>query len=74
MRKGVLFGLIIALVAIFPWFDRPVFAQEVQGPKALIPEGVFDFQEVVEGEVIRHSFRIYNKGNETLEILKVSPG
>ena len=37
-------------------------------------EDMFDFKEVVEGEIATHSFTIKNKGSETLKILQVKPG
>jgi len=74
MKRGILLVMIIAFMAIFVWFGQPALGQETKGPKLVIPEGAFDFKEVMEGEVIRHAFLVYNKGSETLEIQKVSPG
>jgi len=51
-----------------------VFAQETKGPKIVIKELVHDFKDVKEGEAIEHTFRVFNKGDETLEITKVKPG
>ncbi len=45
-----------------------------QGPKIVIPEGLFDFGEVKEGIVLEHSFQILNKGDQPLQIVKVRPG
>jgi len=39
-----------------------------------LEEQVFDFKEVKEGDIISHSFRVFNRGEETLRILRVRPG
>jgi hypothetical protein len=44
------------------------------GPRIVIEEKSFDAKEVKEGEVIEHTFIVNNKGEEVLEIRKVSPG
>jgi len=51
-----------------------VRAQEFRVPKVSLLEDMFDFKEVVEGEIVTHSFTIKNKGSETLKILQVKPG
>jgi hypothetical protein len=49
-------------------------AQEIRKPKASLNEHTYDFREVMEGEVIKHTFSIFNKGNEELKILRVQAG
>jgi hypothetical protein len=39
-----------------------------------IEENYFNFQEVTEGSVLTHTFKILNKGDQPLKIRKVSPG
>jgi hypothetical protein len=34
----------------------------------------YDFGEVFEGEVVRHHFRVFNRGAAALEIKNVKPG
>jgi hypothetical protein len=51
-----------------------VRAQETRAPKVGLVEDMFDFKEVLEGEIITHAFTIQNKGNETLKIQQVKPG
>ncbi len=64
------FVLFFILVFLGNW----VFAQETKGPKIVI-EGIrHDFGEVKEGEVVTHTFRVLNQGNETLKIIRVKPG
>jgi len=40
----------------------------------VIPEKSFNFQEVEEGKVVEHVFRVLNRGDEPLEIKDVNPG
>ena len=40
----------------------------------VLKEGVFDFKEVKEGEVIAHTFKVLNLGDQTLKIIRVKPG
>ncbi|MBN1105048.1 MAG: DUF1573 domain-containing protein [Deltaproteobacteria bacterium] len=69
-------GLLIALVAysflslIFLSGSR---AQKPPGPQIYFQEKNFDFQEVEEGSVLDHTFRVSNRGDQPLVIEKVSP-
>jgi hypothetical protein len=49
-------------------------AQEFTGPKMVIRDPVFDFKEVKEGEVLDHTFKVFNHGDQDLVIKKVKPG
>ncbi|MEE4243141.1 MAG: DUF1573 domain-containing protein [Desulfopila sp.] len=49
-------------------------SQAATGPKALLPETVFDFGAVVEGTEVTHDFVIVNNGDEPLEINQVLSG
>ena len=40
-------------------------------PKAFIPFPAYEFQNVIDGTKITHDFFIQNKGNATLNIIKV---
>ena len=55
------------IVSAFP-------AQEAVGPKMILNERFFDFNEVNKGEIIEHSFIVFNKGDQPLHIQKVKPG
>ena len=52
----------------------PSNSQEVIGPRLVIDEKVFTHEEVEQGAIIEHIFKVRNPGNETLEIKKVVPG
>jgi len=43
-------------------------------PVMVIEEPTFDFGQVTQGEVIKHDFRVLNKGKAPLEIKRVKPG
>jgi hypothetical protein len=53
-------------------FSAP--AQNVPGPKMVMPEKNHDFKEVGEGAVLEHAFPVINRGNKVLEIKNVNPG
>jgi len=72
MKRRWFVGIIcIALVTLFG-YSAP--AQEIKGPNMVLKEREFDFKDVKEGKIIRHTFQILNQGDETLDIKKVTPG
>ena len=72
MKRRWLVGIIcIALITLCGY---PAPAQEIMGPKIVLKEREFDFKDVKEGKIIRHTFQVLNQGDETLRIEKVSPG
>lgn len=48
--------------------------EEVSAPVIEVEEPTYDFQQVPQGEVVKHDFRVLNRGNAPLEISKVKPG
>jgi hypothetical protein len=68
LRVGFLAGF------LFLFSFNMVRAHETRAPKVSLVEDMFDFKEVVEGEIVTHSFTVKNKGSETLKILQVKPG
>ena len=66
--------VILAVFFLFPCLGNSALAQGGQGPKMVLKEEIFDFKEVMEGEVIEHTFRVFNHGDQVLEIKKVAPG
>ncbi|HBF42431.1 MAG TPA: hypothetical protein DDW42_02150 [Desulfobacteraceae bacterium] len=65
--------LFVILVFFFSLWGNLSLAQKVQGPKMVLKDEVFDFNEVKEGTIVEHSFKILNVGDQPLEI-KVRPG
>lgn len=49
-------------------------APTAAGPRAILPETVFEFGTVVEGTEVAHDFVILNDGDEPLQINQVLSG
>jgi len=50
------------------------WAQQPYGPKMELKEKYFDAKHVKEGQIIEHTFTVFNRGDRPLEIKKVQPG
>ena len=73
MRRCWLVGIIC--IALLSLYSYPAAAQEARrGPRMVLKERAFDFKEVRAGEVIKHTFKVLNQGDETLKIIRVRPG
>jgi len=72
MEKKWLGATICFLMFVFSTYSAQ--AQQSQGPKMVLKEQVFDFGKVQQGEVIQHSFEVFNQGDQVLEIIRVKPG
>ena len=66
--------LLTACLLILMWTRPTVGAGDARGPKMFLEKDMAHVGEVPEGEVIKHGFRVFNRGNETLRIEKVKPG
>lgn len=50
-------------------------AEEQEAVAAIeIEEPAYDFRQVSQGEVVKHDFRVFNRGSAPLEIKSVKPG
>jgi hypothetical protein len=52
---------------------------QAAGEKEAVPvieveEPTYDFHQVNQGEVVKHDFRVFNRGNAPLQIKNVKPG
>jgi len=72
LKRFLPFGLLVAFLILA--FFNVLQAQEIRVPKLFLTDDMFDFKDVIEGETITHSFKIQNKGTDTLRILRVNPG
>jgi hypothetical protein len=72
---SVLKSILFTFLALFIWVGLTLAAEE-QNPAPIIEiEGPdYEFEQVTEGAVVTHDFRVYNRGNAPLEIKKVKPG
>ena len=53
---------------------HPLLSYASSGPRLVIEEKEFDLKEVQEGKATAHAFKVLNKGDQPLEIQRVSPG
>ena len=73
MKKFVNAGcLSLFILVMFSW--PALSGDTLDTPLSIIQEREFDFGKVKEGNRVTHDFVIMNKGNDILEIKKVSPG
>ncbi len=68
------FNMVLACAFFSAFFVHFALAQENQGPKMVLDALKFDLGEVKEGETVSHTFRVFNQGDQPLEIRKVKPG
>ena len=69
----MLYSSFLLMVGLF-FFLPAGLAQQAEGPRIVIEEKSFDAGEIKEGAVIEYTFTVKNRGDEVLEIRKVSPG
>ena len=72
MRRICMYGIITFVLVVSSGYHAP--ARGGIGPRLALEEEMYDFGKVREGEVIKHSFRVFNKGDEPLLIGRVKPG
>jgi len=72
MKKSAFF--VLATIFFFSFFLHTAGAQESKTPRLVVKGGLFDAGEIDEGNVIKHSFTVYNRGNAPLNIRNVRPG
>lgn len=72
MKK--LFLIFLGILSVALWGSTAPGQEDGKGPGMTIKKSEFDFKEVKEGTVLEHTFKILNKGNETLKIISVKPG
>ena len=71
--KKVLYGTFF-LIFLISLSLSTGWAEQAIGPRMVIEKPLFDAQQVKEGEIIRHSFTVLNKGDKPLQIKRVQPG
>ncbi|MFH1243498.1 MAG: hypothetical protein V1689_14215 [Pseudomonadota bacterium] len=67
-------GSVFILLFLLAFLGNWVFAQETKGPRIVIREAERDFKDIKEGETLEHTFRVFNEGDQILEIREVKPG
>lgn len=62
------------LLAVFVIFSlNTALAETNAGPKIVFEQKNYDLGNIREGENIKHTFRVFNRGDKLLEIKRVSP-
>jgi hypothetical protein len=66
---------LLTLICLAPNFGHTTSAADTRiGPKAYLPENIFEFEPVLEGVAVVHDFILHNQGDEPLDILRVKSG
>lgn len=68
-------GILCQCLVLFVWVGLALAAGEKEAvPVIEVEKSTHDFHQVTEGELIKHDFRVFNRGNAPLEIKSVKPG
>ncbi len=69
--KAILLALLIVTISA-----GSSLAKEGSEPTPVVEveESTYDFKQVSQGEIVKHDFRVFNRGDAALEIKKVKPG
>lgn len=66
--------LVFTLICLLPGLGQTATTDQRTGPKAYLPENVYEFAPVMEGLQVVHEFVVHNKGDEPLNILNIKSG
>jgi hypothetical protein len=67
--------LLYLCLILMLWVGLTQAAGEKEAVPVIEVEGAsYDFRQVKQGEVIKHDFRVFNRGKASLEIKNVKPG
>ncbi len=66
--------LVFTMICLSPNLGHTATTDVKAGPKAYLPENIYEFQPAIEGTEIVHEFVLFNKGDAPLDILKVKSG
>ena len=71
LLKSILLALLIVTISagISLAKDGAEFAPVIE-----FEEPTYDFKQVSQGEIVKHDFQVFNRGEAPLEIKKVRPG
>jgi hypothetical protein len=68
-------GFLCQCLVLTVWVALTQAAGEKEAiPVIEVEEPTYDFRQVTQGEVVKHDFRVFNRGNAPLEIKNVKPG
>jgi len=69
-RLSMMIGILLCVMVQ----GATALAEGTLGPKVVIENPNHDFQEVLEGTVVTHAFKVRNLGDQVLDIKEVRPG
>ena len=71
MKKKALIFIPISVIILFSMLASGL---DTKAPEIFFKEKAYVAGEVMEGDLIEHTYTVYNRGNEVLRIYKVRPG
>ena len=74
MARTSKLGLLLCLVMVFWLGTANALEKENAVPVIEIENPTYEFEEVSQGETVRHDFKVRNKGTAPLQIKGVKPG
>ena len=57
-----------------PIIEKEVPVTDKKVPAIEVENATYEFDQVTQGEVVKHDFRVFNRGEAPLEIKSVKPG
>jgi hypothetical protein len=74
MMKGIK-RILYQCVILVMWVGVTQAAGQGEAVPVLEVEGaIYDFDQVTQGDVVQHDFRVFNRGDAPLQIKSVRPG
>jgi hypothetical protein len=73
MRTSAM-SILLVFICLQAFCSASAEDPETLGPQMVMEEAYFDFGEVKEGDVVSHTFRVFNRGDQPLQIEKVKRG
>jgi hypothetical protein len=72
-------SIVLGCLAVVVWVGFVQAAEEAAEEKEAVPiieveKSTYDFGQVSQGEIVKHDFRMFNRGSASLEIKNVKPG
>jgi uncharacterized membrane protein YobD (UPF0266 family) len=68
-KRAIFLSLLITTI-----FCLTAYSEQTLTPKIFFKEKGFVAGEVLEGTVIEHTYKVYNRGNGVLRINRINPG
>ena len=67
--------VLLQCLVLIMWIGVAQTADEKKAiPIIEVEQPAYEFPQVTQGDVVKHDFRVFNRGNAPLEIKSVKPG